>query len=121
MAFLNRRRWLAGAAATAIGAGTGLLWWRDRSVEAPTAMPASPSEPPVPTRAPGLPGLMELVDAAHPFNVTARAVEQALPTGGTISMLAYDVEQGGRNFLNPVLRVGEHGDQRLRRRPITSG
>ena len=48
---------------------------------------------------------MELVDAAHPFNVTARTVEQALPTGGTISMLTYDVEQGGRNFLNPVLRV----------------
>jgi len=48
---------------------------------------------------------MELVDAGDPFSVTARAIEQTLPTGGTTSMLTYDVEQGGRNFLNPVLRV----------------
>ena len=100
---MSRRRWLAAASATAIGAGAGLLWWRDRSTE--STLPAISEEPPIPTRAPGLPGLMELVDAGQPFNVTARAMEHELPSGSRIKMLTYDVEQGGRNYLNPVLRV----------------
>ena len=48
---------------------------------------------------------MDLVDAAIPFNVTARSIEQELPSGRKIGMLAYEVEQGGRVFRNPVLRV----------------
>ena len=107
MSSINRRRWLAAASATAIGAG--VLWWRDWFAQSPPAPTALPSEPPVPTRAPGLTGLMELVDAGHPFNVTARATEQQLPSGQKISMLTYDVDQGGRNFLNPVLRVRRGG------------
>ena len=102
MSSFSRRRWLAAASATAIGAG--VLWWRDRSPDS-SLSPSAPGEPPIPTRAPGLPGLMETVDAGHPFNVTARAIEQDLPSGQRISMLTYEVEQGGRIFRNPVLRV----------------
>ena len=103
MPALNRRRWLAAASATAIGAGLGALWWRDQPEQ--STPPAAAGDVPVPTRAPALAGLMELVDAGHPFNVTARATEQELPSGGTIRMLTYDVEQGGQSYLNPVLRV----------------
>ena len=99
---LNCRRWLAAASASAIGAGLGALWWRERPEQSP---PPAAEDIPVPTRTPALAGLLELVDAGHPFNVTARRTERQLPSGRTISMLTYDVEQGGRNYLNPVLRV----------------
>jgi suppressor of ftsI/bilirubin oxidase len=48
---------------------------------------------------------MDLVNAGQAFNVTARAVEHELAPNQRVRMLAYEVEQSGRTFLNPVLRV----------------
>jgi blue copper oxidase len=107
MRSLSRRRLLAAASASALGTGAGFLWWRERSRDSEPALEQQPAAKAraSPNRIPGVAGLMEYVDAGQPFNVSARSLEHEVTPNRRINMLAYDVEQGGRNFLNPVLRV----------------
>jgi len=104
----NRRSWLAGAGAAA---GLGWLGWQWRGGEEPLPSVASPpqlaeTEAPYPVAPPGM---LQLVDGGIPFVITAR--RHARETGGDspAAMLAYEVEQTGRRFFNPVLRVRRGG------------
>jgi len=100
----RRRRRLFTAGAAALGLGAGLLGWKLRR-DAAAPVPDVRLSPHTLTRLPGPPDAFEIVDAAAPFTVTARAVEREWLQGNRTSMLAYEVEQSGRSTYNPILRI----------------
>ena len=46
-----------------------------------------------------------VVDAAQSLTIVARSAPHAIQPGKTAAMLAYEIEQGGSRFLNPVLKA----------------
>jgi suppressor of ftsI/bilirubin oxidase len=103
MRTVTRRRLLAAATAGA----AGLAWWRIRPTRdtAPTEPATTRHEPLTALALPGEHGLMGIVDAAQPFNVSARAMTIELAPGMAVPMLIYEIEQAGQTYLNPVLRI----------------
>lgn len=102
----TRRRWLVAAAASA-GLGVAGWQWSKRDRSAPVAAPASgpaveSAEQPL-AIAPA--GMLAVVDASQHFTIVARRIGREVAPEGRTGMLAYEVEQAGKRFLNPVLRV----------------
>lgn len=115
----KRRKLLiaAGAAAGATGIAGGVLWWRTREaelVEAPRPRLPPPADFPNPLLVPGTSGMFGVVDASQSLAIVARAAQHAIQPGKTATMLAYEVEQGGNRFLNPVLRIRKGASFRAR-------
>jgi len=69
--------------------------------------PPLPPDPafPNPLRVPGTQGLFGAADAPGTFTLVARGIEHPILPGKPARMLAYELEQSGRKFFNPVLRV----------------
>ncbi|MGZ8265619.1 MAG: multicopper oxidase family protein [Burkholderiales bacterium] len=107
----TRRRFLAGTAAAIAGAAGIVLWRRTEPPQPP--LPPDPSFPNalnVPTEE----GLYGVLDAAGSFTLVSAAITHAIVPGKPTRMLGYTVEQGGRTFLNPILRVATGASVRIR-------
>jgi suppressor of ftsI/bilirubin oxidase len=104
----GRRKFIIGAAAAAAATGVagGIVWWRRRDaapVEPPREPP--PADFPNPLLLPGSSGMFGVVDATQPLAIAAKPTSYPIVRGKPRSILAYEVEQGGAMFLNPVLRT----------------
>jgi suppressor of ftsI/bilirubin oxidase len=107
----------AGAAAGAAGVAGGVLWWRTREAELaepPAVKLPPPADFPNALLVPGTSGMFGIVDAAQSLTIVARSAAHAIQPGKTAAMLAYEVEQGGSRFLNPVLRIRKGAGFRAR-------
>lgn len=104
----RRRLVAAGAAgAVALGTGAGLLGWKLRrdASSVPAADTDATARPAARPPSPYALAPLAIVDAATALTITARTLEPgSFPDQGA-SMLAYEVEQGGQRYFNPVLRV----------------
>ena len=69
--------------------------------------PPLPPDPafPNPLRLPGTEGLFGVAEAEGSLTLAAKPVEHAILAGKPAWMLAYELDQSGRRFLNPVLKV----------------
>ena len=110
MTSAKRRKLLiaAGAAAGAASVAGGVLWWRTREaelVEPPVPRLPPPADFPNALLVPGAGGMFGVVDASQSLAIAAKASRHAIHPGRTATMLAYEVEQGGNHFLNPVLKA----------------
>lgn len=102
----KRRRIIVGGSLTLAGL-FGWHWYRRNSAISPAGtlgQPALPNDPFVPKRF-AANELLEVVDASQQFTINARRLDHALSAEHRASMLLYDVEQAGRNFLNPILEI----------------
>jgi suppressor of ftsI/bilirubin oxidase len=108
----------AGAAAGAAGIAAGIAWWRGREVERiePPPEPRLPPPPDFPNALllPGTSGMFGVVDASQPLAIVARPTSYSVQPGRPGSFLAYEVEQDGNRFLNPVLRIRKGATFRAR-------
>ncbi|MGZ9039154.1 MAG: multicopper oxidase domain-containing protein, partial [Burkholderiales bacterium] len=107
----TRRRFLAGTAAAIAGAAGIVLWRRTEPPQPP--LPPDPSFPNA-LNVPAEEGLYGVVDAAGSFTLVSASISHAIVPGKPARMLGYTVEQGGRTFLNPVLRVATGASVRIR-------
>ena len=101
----NRRRLIAAASAGSACAAVGAFVWRHSDI--PRTAPTAIEDPvfPHPLRLPGGEGLYGIYDAGGSFTLVAKPVRQAVLAGRPATLLAYEVEQAGHIYLNPVLRV----------------
>ena len=60
---------------------------------------------PNPLRIPGADGLYGVLDVAGAFTISAKPVQQEIVPGKPASLLAYEVEHQGSQFLNPLIRL----------------
>ena len=109
MSTFNRRKLLiAGAAvlgASAVAGGIG--WYRARRTS-PAGMETGAhavGEFPNPLRVPGSSGVLGVLDGSAPFTIVAKSVQYAILEGKPAPLLAYQVEQNGNVWINPVLRL----------------
>jgi blue copper oxidase len=102
---MNRRHWLAALGGGAAAAAAGLWWRRKSEMDMTSSLPPSAGAIDPAAGTSRAAGLMELVDASLPFNVTARAVTHQFGDAAAVPMLAYEVEQNGRTCRNPILHV----------------
>lgn len=104
----SRRRLIAGLGATAIASGAGWMGWRGAKTPhiapAPAPVPPDPLFP-HPLRGPGSDGFFGLADLGQSLTIVSAPVRESILAGRKIDMLGYQVEYGGRRFVNPVLRV----------------
>jgi len=108
----SRRKWLLGAGAVAAGAAGGLLWHRrgervapDRQAERPAPEPVRDPAFPNALRLPGADGMYGILDVASPIAIVAKQVQHALHPDKPVSMLGFEVQHQGSDYLNPLLRV----------------
>jgi len=98
----------AGAAAGAAGIAGGIAWWQSRDVEIvepPEVRLPPPADFPNALLLPGASGTFGVVDASQALTIVAKPAEYAILPGKPARGLAYEVEQGGNRFLNPILRI----------------
>lgn len=116
----SRRKFLlTGAAAlgAAAVAGGGAWWYRARRMPAVMEQGASGAGAfPNALRLPGASGVLGVLDVAGPFTLAANSVQYAILEGKPSPLLAYQVEQGGNTWINPVLRVRSGATLRARLR-----
>lgn len=100
----KRRRLLAAGGAVGVSAAVGAVVWRQRGA---TRTPAAIEDSAFPhrLRLPAGEGLYGIYDAAGSFTLVAKPVRHAVLEGRPTILLAYEIEQEGRVYLNPVLRV----------------
>lgn len=104
----SRRKFIATAAAAAGTAGlaAGYLRWphlQSTPPEHPHATALDSTSFPNPLLLPGNEGLFGMMDATAPFTIVARPASLPSAPGGPAPRLVFEVEQGGRRHLNPVL------------------
>ncbi|MBI3935653.1 MAG: multicopper oxidase family protein [Betaproteobacteria bacterium] len=103
----NRRKFLITGAAVlgAAGVVAGVGWWY-RARRAPHAgMETGAAAFPNALRLPGTSGVLGVMDVAAPFTMLAKPVQHAILEGKPAPVLAYQVEQDGKTWVNPVFRV----------------
>lgn len=109
MTRFDRRKFLVGgAAALGVAAAGGLAWWY-RAGRAPHAA----MEPRAPEagafsnvlRLPAASGVLGVLEVAAPFVLAAKSVQVPILEGKPAPLLVYAVEQEGKTWINPVLRV----------------
>ena len=105
----------AAAAVGAAGIAAGVAWWRSRDAD----LAEPPSEPPpadFPNArlVPGPSGMFGVVDATQPLAIVAKATSHPVVPGKPAPLLAYEVEQDGVRFLNPVLKTRKGAGFRAR-------
>lgn len=106
MTDLTRRNLLIAAAAGGAAALAGGAWWyRARMPEhAPGGTPG-PGAFVNPLLVPGASGALGVIDVKGPLTMVAKPAQIAILNGKPGRLLAYHVEQEGRSFVNPILRV----------------
>jgi suppressor of ftsI/bilirubin oxidase len=117
----TRRRFLAGTAAAAVAGAAGVVMWR-RSRQPPLEPPAAPPAvalPPDPIfpnalKVPGDEGMHGVFEPGGSFTMVSAPIQYEIMPGKRAPMLAYAVEQGGRTFFNPVLRIATGTHLRVR-------
>jgi len=105
----------AAAAVGAAGIAAGVAWWRSRDAgiaELPREPP--PADFPNALLVPGPSGMFGVVDATQPLAIVAKATSPPLVPGKPGPMLAYEIEQDGVRFLNPVLKTRKGAGFRAR-------
>ena len=117
---LKRRRFFAASGAAALGGAGGLAWWLQRTQDyedtqrARLQLPPDPDFP-NPLALPGEDGMYAILDAPGSFTIVAKPIRHTiLPGHAPQSMLAYEVEHEGRKMLNPLLRVRQGANLRVR-------
>ena len=114
----SRRRLITGLGAAAFAGAAGWGLWRLRpdgvEEEAVVQLPPDPFFP-NPLKLPGDEGLHGLLEAGGSFTIVSRPIQQEiLPDKAPVPMLAYVVEQAGRSWVNPVLRMPAGANLRVR-------
>ncbi|MGH8726177.1 MAG: multicopper oxidase domain-containing protein, partial [Burkholderiales bacterium] len=110
MSRFDRRSFLITGAAVfgASGIAAGIGWWY-RAQRMPHAGMASGAAGagafPNALRVPGTSGVLGVLDISAPLTVTAKPVQHSILQGKETPLLAYQAEQGGNTWINPVLRV----------------
>jgi blue copper oxidase len=102
---------IAGAAGAATIAG-GVAWWRDQSGitrEAPPPAFTPDAAFPNRLRVPGADGWYGVHDVAGAFTLAAKTVTQEIIPGKPVALLAYVIENQGKQLLNPVIRLRSGG------------
>src|SRR5262245_23222610 len=108
--FTRRTVLAAGAVATAGVAGG--WWWRsvlhdehrDHAAQDTPSIPLDPAFP-NPLRLPGSAGMSGVLEVAGALTMVAGPVIQELVPGKPTNMLAYQAEQYGSTYFNPLMRV----------------
>ena len=119
MSQFDRRKFLITGAAVlgASGIAAGVGWWYRARRMPPTARDAgahTAGEFPNPLRVPGSSGVLGVLDVSAPLTITAKSVQHAILEGKSAPLLAYQVEQDGNTWVNPVFRVRTGGSFRAK-------
>src|SRR5262245_15107012 len=118
---MNRRRWVLGAGAAAAAGVAGGWWWRsllhdEHRSDTAHGTPSFPLDPsfPNPLRLPGSAGMNGVLEVAGALTMVAGPVMQELVPGKPTSILAYQAEQYGSTYFNPLMRVRSGSQLRIK-------
>ena len=110
MSQFDRRKFLITGAAVlgASGIAAGIGWWY-RAQRTPYAGMETAAHGagdfPNPLLLPGSNGVLGVLDVSSPLTIVAKSVQYAILEGKSAPLLVYHVEQDGKTWVNPVLRV----------------
>jgi suppressor of ftsI/bilirubin oxidase len=118
---MNKRRLVLGASVAAAAGVAGGWWWRsmmhdEHRDHTPHGTPSVPLDPsfPNPLRLPGSAGMNGVLEVAGALTVVAGSAMHELVPGKPTNVLAYQAEQHGNTYLNPLLRVRSGSQLRIK-------
>ena len=107
--FSRRKFFLTGSAVLGASAVAGGVAWWYRAQRTPHAgMETGVADAgafPNALRVPGSTGVLGVLDVSAPLTMVAKSVQHAILDGKPAPLLVYQVEQNGKTWINPVLRV----------------
>jgi FtsP/CotA-like multicopper oxidase with cupredoxin domain len=113
----TRRRLIAATGAAAIAGGAGWIAWRTREDEGERVVQARLApDPEFPNalRVPGDSPLFGIADIAGALTFVSIGVHEEIVPGKPAAMLGYTLDFEGRSFVNPLLRVQNGTELRVR-------